>query len=179
MEGLCDHDKAVLTCIFNPHLPIVEAYQVRATELKDDEEQNDLVLKTKKMEMEAVERAEKGDLEFGLQLLTEAINIAPERPSLYNNRAGVFQYMRRFDEALNDLSTAIKLCTDKHQKTTCRAHLQRGLLHRRADDMDQARRDFEVAAKMGSTLAKSQLIEINPYAALCNQMLKQVMEKLN
>ncbi|KAJ8923318.1 hypothetical protein NQ315_001876 [Exocentrus adspersus] len=64
------------------------------------------------------------------------------------------------------------------KKTLCQAYCQRGLLHRRADRTDEARTDFEIAAKMGSRFAKGQLIELNPYAALCNQMLQRVMDTL-
>lgn len=44
--------------------------------------------------------------------------------------------------------------------------------------MDEARQDFEEAAQMGSKFAKQQLVEINPFAALCNQMLRQAFEQL-
>lgn len=46
------------------------------------------------------------------------------------------------------------------------------------DKVDDARRDFEEAAKMGSKFAKTQLVEINPFAALCNQMLRQAFDQL-
>lgn len=38
--------------------------------------------------------------------------------------------------------------------------------------------DFEAAAKLGSEFAKAQLVQMNPYAALCNRMLRDVMGKL-
>lgn len=44
--------------------------------------------------------------------------------------------------------------------------------------MDLARDDFARAADLGSKFAKSQLVELNPYAALCNQMLRKVMSDL-
>lgn len=64
-------------------------------------------------------------------------------------------------EAFDDVTTAINLCSDKHRKTLCQAHCQRGLLHRRTDRIDQARYDFEIAAKMGNQFAKGQVIMEN------------------
>ncbi|CAG9774099.1 unnamed protein product [Ceutorhynchus assimilis] len=177
MSQLSLHDQAVLNCVFNPNLPIGEASE--KDEPKDTEECTSEVLATKSMEIEAIQVAEKGDLNKGLNILNEAIKIAPKRPSLFNNRANVYQYMRQFEDAFDDLTTAIALCTEHHQKTLCQAHCQRGVLHKRADRIELARADFEKAAELGSKFAKSQLIELNPYAALCNQMLRKVMEKLN
>jgi hypothetical protein len=51
-------------------------------------------------------------------------------------------------------------------------------MNRRKGQDDLARVDFEAAARLGSQFAKMQLIELNPYAALCNQMLLDVMGKL-
>nr|CAH7752664.1 unnamed protein product [Callosobruchus chinensis] len=130
------------------------------------------------MELEAVRLAETGNLEKGLAIINEAIEIAPTRPSLYNNRAHIYQFLRKFDAALEDVETAISLCSENHKKTACVAHCQRGVLYRRSGKVDEARVDFEFAAKMGNQFAKSQLVELNPYAALCNQMLKQVMDTL-
>ena len=43
---------------------------------------------------------------------------------------------------------------------------------------DLARSDFESAAQLGSKFAKSSLASMNPYAAMCNQMLKNVFTAL-
>lgn len=179
MATLSEHDKAVLTCVFNPNLPIEEAEIDINVEPKDNEECTPDVLQTTKMEIEAIQNAERGNLQEALDILNKAVEIAPKRPSLYNNRANVFQYLRKFEDASNDLTTAIELCTERHQKTLCQAYTQRGVLHRRANRTELARADFEKAAQLGSKFAKTQMIELNPYAALCNQMLRQVMDKLN
>jgi len=39
---------------------------------------------------------------------------------------------------------------------------------------DKAREDFTRAAKAGSSFAKSQLVALNPYAAMCNAMLRKM-----
>lgn len=52
--------------------------------------------KTKRIEIEAIKIAESGKLEQGLQLINTAIEIMPNRPSLYNNRAHIYQFKRQF-----------------------------------------------------------------------------------
>ena len=39
--------------------------------------------------------------------------------------------------------------------------------------------DFQVAAEEGSGFAKSMLVEMNPYAAMCNAMLKNVFTAMS
>ena len=45
-------------------------------------------------------------------------------------------------------------------------------------DEDGAKEDLRNAANLGGHFAKQLLITLNPYAALCNQMLAEVMNKL-
>lgn len=44
---------------------------------------------------------------------------------------------------------------------------------------DEAKKDFVRAAKAGSSFAKSQLVALNPYAAMCNAMLREITSKAN
>ncbi|XP_066246725.1 tetratricopeptide repeat protein 36 homolog [Euwallacea similis] len=176
MSNLSAHDKAVLETVFNPNLPLGDF--VANWEPEDEEDETPDILWSKQMELNAIETAEKGNLQEGLDVLNRAIQITHDRPSLYNNRAYIFQFLRQFQDAFNDLTTAIDLCTEKHKKTLCQAYCQRAILHKRADRKELAKADFEKAAELGSKFAKSQLVELNPYAALCNQMLRQVMDKL-
>jgi hypothetical protein len=97
-------------------------------------------------------------------------------------------------EAFDDLTKAIELAGTIQKKTLSQALCQRGTLHRRESRFELAREDFEIAAQMGNQFAKSQvgiflelfvllhfsfqLVELNPYAALCNQMLRKVMDTL-
>ena len=43
---------------------------------------------------------------------------------------------------------------------------------------DDAMADFKLAATQGSGFAKSLLVEMNPYAAMCNTMLKGVFKAM-
>jgi hypothetical protein len=38
--------------------------------------------------------------------------------------------------------------------------------------------DFKIAANLGGDFAKQQVIAMNPYAAMCNQMLSEVICRL-
>ena len=58
------------------------------------------------------------------------------------------------------------------------AYCQRGLIYRRNGREQEAMSDFKMAADLGSEFAKSVLVELNPYAAMCNKMLRDVFSKL-
>lgn len=56
---------------------------------------------------------------------------------------------------------------------------QRGALYRWMEKDDEAKEDFIRAAKAGSSFAKSQLVAMNPYAAMCNAMLREITSKVS
>lgn len=126
--------------------------------------------------MRGVRAAESGDMEQALVLFTEAIDLLPERASGYNNRAQALRLMARNDEAMQDLNRAISL---KGGKGQVNALCQRALLHRLNGDQEQSVADLEEAASAGHEFARRALVQLNPYSALCNQMLHQMLHKLN
>ena len=72
---------------------------------------------------------------------------------------------------------AIQLSQGKGRAGTS-ALCQRGVLHRREGRDDDAVQDFKTAADGGSGYAKAMVVEMNPYAAMCNAMLKNVFTAL-
>lgn len=58
------------------------------------------------------------------------------------------------------------------------AYTQRGLIHRLNGEEEKAHDDFIKAAALGSTFAKSVVVQMNPYAAMCNKMLAEAINKL-
>lgn len=60
-------------------------------------------------------------------------------------------------EALNDLNRALDLASEQQPRTKCHAHCQRGVLHRKLENLDAARADFEAAAQLGSKFAREQV----------------------
>lgn len=79
--------------------------------------------------------------------------------------------------ALEDLERAVTLSGGRG-RAACQSFVQRGLLARLQGRDDDARRDFEQAARLGSPFARRQLVLLNPYAALCNRMLADMMGQL-
>lgn len=76
--------------------------------------------------------------------------------------------------ATQDLDTAIHLSGGKG-KSACLAYCQRAIVRRLQGNQQLATEDYKKAAELGSDFARSQLVQMNPYAALCNQMLRKVM----
>ena len=79
--------------------------------------------------------------------------------------------------ALEDLNKAIDLGKD-HGTAAAQAYTQRGLIHRLNGDEEKAQADFAKAAALGSAFAKSMVVQMNPYAAMCNKMLAEAINKL-
>merc|ERR1711970_1163044 len=169
-------DREVLNSILNPSLPLGEAVydpEEQVEEVKVEEDSKEIV----DAEKEAVQAAEKGDLSSALTLFDKLVELNPGRPSSYNNRAQALRMVGRPDSALKDLDTAIQLSKGKG-KAGSNALCQRGVLLRKEGRDDDAMEDFKTAAKNGSGFAKAMLVEMNPYAAMCNAMLKNVFTAL-
>lgn len=79
-------------------------------------------------------------------------------------------------EALKDLTLAVEL-SKGNGGAGIRALCQRGALYRWMKQDENARVDFARAARAGSSFARSQLVALNPYAAMCNSMLCEIMAK--
>ncbi|XP_050080959.1 tetratricopeptide repeat protein 36 homolog [Anopheles maculipalpis] len=180
-DCLSEHDRQVLESILNPSQIGGEEYLLQEEEKHLDDPQdvnaaNDpRVKESQRMELEAIALASEGKLPDALELLSKSIEAAPERPAPWNNRAQVYILLGKEEEALKDIEQALAL-SNNAGRTGCRALCQRGILKRKNNNIDGAREDFEVAAKLGSKFARTQLIELNPFAALCNQMLREVMK---
>ncbi|XP_055599932.1 tetratricopeptide repeat protein 36 [Uranotaenia lowii] len=180
-DCLSDHDRQVLESIFNPsQIGGEEQLYSGEEEYPDDlqdiaEPDNPRIKQSQTLELEAIKLAEHGKLQEAITIFSRAIEIAPERPAPWNNRAQAYRYLGNEKAALEDIEQALKL-SKRSGRTGCKALCQRGILRRKNKDSDGAREDFEDAAKLGSKFARTQLIELNPYAALCNQMLKEVMK---
>jgi hypothetical protein len=94
--------------------------------------------------------------------------------SLYNNRAQIYRLQKRFQNALNDLDLAIKYAPTSDLLGT--AYTQRAVLKKELGDVVGSNQDFELGAKYGHPLAKSQ-ISNNPYAKLCNSIVAEAMRR--
>uniref|UniRef100_A0A8D0EAF4 Tetratricopeptide repeat protein 36 n=1 Tax=Salvator merianae TaxID=96440 RepID=A0A8D0EAF4_SALMN len=180
------NDKAVLQSIFQPYSPfgeipaeLEEEYERQRLQDKTTEGAFDpeLLEQVVQMELEGVRAAEEGELDKALEKFSQAIQLLPERAAAYNNRAQALRLKGDVKGALEDLEVALKLSRGAGH-VACQGFVQRGLLRRLQGHEGEARRDFEEAARLGSPFARQQLVLMNPYAALCNQMLAEVMKKL-
>lgn len=178
-HNISTHDKAVLTRIFSPNLPYGDLLDAESQQqnVLDEEVETDEVKEAKKLEVEGVKEAEAGHTDRALELFSQAIHIAPEHASSYNNRAQALRLQGDVQGALQDLNKAIELCHGRGN-VACQAYTQRGLIKRLDGDEDGAKEDLRNAANLGGQFAKQLLVTLNPYAALCNQMLAEVMNKL-
>lgn len=170
-----EHDTAVLDAIFNPLLPS-SVDEIEAIDVIDDDEYvlSDI---NKANEKAGIQAAEQGKIDDAISIFKKVIESDPNGPSCYNNRAQVLRLKGDSNAALLDLNEAIKLSRGKGRSAR-QAFCQRGLLLWKQGNTEGARQDFEQAAKLGSQFAKIQLVKLNPYAAMCNQMLQSVFNNL-
>jgi len=177
------NDKAVLHAIFNPELPvsgeIIEEEEKYEAQI-DDEETSQNLDEAKALELQGVKKAENGDSIGALDDFTKAIQLRPDRPSGYNNRAQALRLSGDTQGAMEDLEEAIRL--SRNNPRSAKAHgqalCQRGILKRLDGNSEGALEDFKKASCLGSPFAKQMVVKMNPYAALCNQMLADVMQKM-
>ncbi|KAF6104256.1 hypothetical protein HJG60_011250 [Phyllostomus discolor] len=177
------NDQAVLQAIFNPSTPFGDIVGLdlggeAEKEVEDGVFPQAQLEQSKALELQGVIAAESGDLSTALERFGQAINLLPERASAYNNRAQARRLQGDVRGALEDLELALTLSGGQGHAAR-QSFVQRGLLARLQDRNDDARRDFEQAARLGSPFAQRQLVLLNPYAALCNRMLADMMGQLH
>ncbi|KAK2586239.1 hypothetical protein KPH14_001496 [Odynerus spinipes] len=178
MEGLSERDRAILNVIFDPlqaHGSIDFSKNEDLDTLNQSETDplaEDVLLIVKK----AISCAESDNFDECFRLFEEALRKAPSSPSILNDRAQALRLAGRDNEALEDLHMAVKFSQGKG-KAGIRALCQRGILYRYMKEDQKAKDDFTLAAEAGSSFARSQLVALNPYAAMCNAMLREITLK--
>ncbi|XP_065553223.1 tetratricopeptide repeat protein 36 [Lathamus discolor] len=176
------NDRAVLQSIFNPSTPFgdIPGLDEEAEDGTQEEEAAfppELLEQVQALELQGVSAAESGDVSTALERFSEAIRLLPQRASGYNNRAQALRLQGDVAGALRDLDAAIRLSRGCG-RAACQSFVQRGLIHRLHARDEDARLDFERAARLGSAFARRQLVLLNPYSALCNQMLCEMLGRL-
>jgi len=84
------NDELVLNAIFNPHNPL--QIEEKNVETKHDEKPLDLLSdELKSLEIDAVNCAQKGNLDESLNLFNKLIENVPNYASGYNNRAQLYR----------------------------------------------------------------------------------------
>ncbi|EHB08780.1 Tetratricopeptide repeat protein 36 [Heterocephalus glaber] len=175
-------DQAVLQAIFNPSTPFGDVLGVDLEEEAEQNEDEDAVFpqaqleQSKALELQGVMAAEAGDLSSALERFGQAICLLPERASAYNNRAQARRLQGDVADGLRVSGPRVGGGSGALLTPRLSARRRPGGPGARRDD--DARRDFERAAQLGSPFARRQLVLLNPYAALCNRMLADVMRQL-
>ncbi|XP_065187786.1 tetratricopeptide repeat protein 36 homolog [Sycon ciliatum] len=180
-------DDRVLDLIFDPNRQEIGFQDENTEEIPcpvSNGEQNgrpqdsdDAVAESKRLELAGIECAEKGDITAAMDQFDRAVVAAPHYASAYNNRAQGRRMQGDTEGAMADLNKAIDL-TRSRGKVAEQAYVQRAMIRRLQGDDDGAWQDFRVAAALGSAFAKAEAVRLNPYAAMCNQMLRDVIGKL-
>lgn len=178
MESLNEGDRAVLNTIFDPLQSLGLSDFSKEVETTDTFEEDHLDSRISEIVRKAIICAEAKNFDESFRLFDEALKQAPESPSILNDRAQALRLANRNREALMDLHLAVELSQGKG-RAGVQALCQRGALFRWMKQDDEAKKDFVRAAKAGSSFAKSQLVALNPYAAMCNAMLREITSKAN
>ncbi|XP_040583058.1 tetratricopeptide repeat protein 36 [Lepeophtheirus salmonis] len=175
-------DREILNAVINPSIPIGEG--VFDEENAIDESLQDSIypdssqLKESKIQEEkAIEYAERNNMNEALRHMKKAIELTPDRASCLNNSAQIHRLNNDIESATRDLNKAIEV-SQGIGRSACQAYTQRGLIEYRVGKKEEALSDFQLAAKLGSSFAKSICTQLNPYAAMCNKMLKNVFKAL-
>lgn len=79
--------------------------------------------------------------------------------------------------AMDDLNQAISVSRGKG-RVASNALCQRALIRKLEGKNEDAMSDLRAAGDEGNEFAKKLLVQMNPYAALCNQMLHQMINGL-
>lgn len=179
---LSSHDKNVLAFLIPEHskggikhvYKILDKPMAEKVDLKNKVCENDQ--ERMAMEAEAIKLAECHRLHEALVQINFVIESFPDHPSPLNNRAQIFRLLRRDDEALTDLNACINSASPDYPLVLRQAYAQRGWLRMAKDELAAAKEDFDTAAALGHTEARQMATRCNPYAAMCNAMLAQVMQ---
>lgn len=122
---------------------------------------------------------ESGAHQQAIDLLTNLITLHPDNPSPHNNRAQMYRLLKtNTDLAIADLNKAIELCDGKNEWAAVKraSLMQLGWIRMAMEGDEQAALPlFEQAAELGSVEGRRLAAKCNPYAAMCNQMLREMI----
>lgn len=89
----------------------------------------------------------------------------------------MYRTKNELDKALKDLDYVISDIGEGQPKILRQAYTQRAILKRQQGDLAGSRKDFEVGAKLGNSVARNFAVNENPYAKMCNQVMMEVMNR--
>ncbi|KAF7494024.1 Tetratricopeptide repeat protein 36 [Sarcoptes scabiei] len=179
--ALSNRDQKILNFMFEPFL-LPSTFDENDNGNLDIENAsliNPFQIKSKELETKAIRLTNEEKLIDALDCFNEALKLWPENASALNNQAQTFRLLQRLDEARANLNRAIELSDGENPNRIIarQAYCQRGLLRLLQEEKELALSDMKRSAELGSLFARSYLAKMNPYAALCNQMLSEMFRK--
>ncbi|KAL7752491.1 hypothetical protein RI367_002025 [Sorochytrium milnesiophthora] len=177
---ISQRDNNVLNLIFAPdqhfppseEIPVDPSTTVAARALAALSEQDRA--KLKKIEVEGIAAAEKGNASDAIALFTQCIDICPQYASVYNNRAQAYRLSNDLGRALEDLNAAVEYGVgDPH--VLKQAYTQRAVVYKAMGQTERSLADFQRGAQYGNSVARVAAVKENPYAQLCNSIMSEVM----
>lgn len=130
-------------------------------------------------ELAAIQLAEIKNIDQALEQIKLVCSQFPNHPSPQNNQAQILRLLHKNEQAMEVLDSLIVRFSPAHFPTVLRqAHAQRAWLRLLKDELADARADFQRSFELGNLDAGKMIKRCDPYAAMCNSMLAEVMQKL-
>ena len=96
------NDELVLNAVFNPHSPL-DVPQPSNEDTTNNIETFNVSDEIKKLELQAVNLAQNGDLTPSFELFNQIVEMSPNYPSIYNNRAQLLRIQGENEAALDEM----------------------------------------------------------------------------
>lgn len=124
---LCARDLSVLNLLFDSSLvenkaqDLTQLSAVDDVDVKDEDEGSSAdLIASKQLELEGVRSTEAGKFEEALLKFNEALVIAANRPSIYNNRAQLYRFLQKDDRKKVHSPRILKRLKTFSSSGTCR-----------------------------------------------------------
>ncbi|KAI3651910.1 hypothetical protein MP228_003213 [Amoeboaphelidium protococcarum] len=190
--NLSANDKDVLNRIFDQDM-FTDSAQI---DQKSEQPYSiEVMRRIGELNLDAIQQTEDGNVDEALTKFSQILEQYPLHAQSWNNRSQAYLVKKDLEHALNDVSQAISLGsydTEFLSQAYCQRAMIRTLIENKQsrqseacnDDLSsfsfiselsqESGRDFEAAAKLGNKFAKNELVRTNPYAKMCNAMLKDM-----
>ena len=135
----------------------------------------------KSVQLAAIRLSESGQNAAAITMLSECIASSPDAAALYNDRCQMYRMMDQHELAWADIQKAIHLAHEHNAVSILgQAYMQRAILRKlsrfaEASSQDDIQADYEASARYGNRIAAYYAVKNNPYAAMCNTVLKKAM----
>lgn len=128
-------------------------------------------------QLKAIGMAEEGEYEAAAEVLLPLIALYPKSVGIYTNLGQIYQLAEQHEKAKEILLLGVERSEEEESVPLRSLYCQLGNLYMYSKEEEEARRYWEKAKAMGSSYAAEKLVEFNPVAQLCNQIVGQLLHK--